>query len=355
MKIERYLKNKVLYVAYGVGRDSTALLIRLHDMGIRPDAIVFADVGSEKPETYAYIPIIQRWLKKVQFPPITIVRVTPKKAPYDTIEGNMVMNATLPGIAFQVGSCTQKWKIEPQIKWGNHWPLAQEAWARGEKVVKLIGYDAGEEHRLKRADAKAHAGKLTPEGKKYEIHYPLMDWGWDLQRCIDEIAERDLPVPVKSACFFCPSQHPWEVVELLNPELRGRIMRIEYTAEGYNKKNKKGEVHVGMWGKRPKSEDAKPGSITEFILRQGLKFTPPMKIEARDPMPMNPNCKKFWSSGKVGMGKFVFKYDVEHEGPSLREILKAHGYDTPEAVLGKGREMPPEEEDEFHSDLLDAL
>ena len=35
-------------VAYGLGVDSTAMLIGLAQRGIRPDLILFADVGGEK-------------------------------------------------------------------------------------------------------------------------------------------------------------------------------------------------------------------------------------------------------------------------------------------------------------------
>ena len=38
-----------------------------------------------------------------------------------------------------------------------------------------------------------------------------MDWGWDLERCKQEIADAGLPIPPKSACFFCPNQKPEEV------------------------------------------------------------------------------------------------------------------------------------------------
>ena len=40
-----------LVVAYGLGVDSTAMLIEFVCRGIRPDSILFADTGSEKPET----------------------------------------------------------------------------------------------------------------------------------------------------------------------------------------------------------------------------------------------------------------------------------------------------------------
>jgi hypothetical protein len=46
-------------VAYGMGVDSTAMLIGLEQRGIRPDLILFADTGSEKPDTYLYAPIFR--------------------------------------------------------------------------------------------------------------------------------------------------------------------------------------------------------------------------------------------------------------------------------------------------------
>ena len=113
-KRPRKLINPKLGIAYGMGVDSTALLVGLVARGIRPDYILFADIGAEKEATYEYLPIIQAYLKKNGFPPVTVVKYTPKFAPYTTLEGNMVMNATLPGAAFNLPSCTVKFKIIPQ-------------------------------------------------------------------------------------------------------------------------------------------------------------------------------------------------------------------------------------------------
>ena len=44
-----------LVIADGLGVNSTALLIGLSRAEVRPDLILFADTGSEKPETYAYL------------------------------------------------------------------------------------------------------------------------------------------------------------------------------------------------------------------------------------------------------------------------------------------------------------
>lgn len=53
-----------LVVSYGMGVDSTALLVGLAARGIRPDAILFADTGAERPETYAYLAPFNRWLEE---------------------------------------------------------------------------------------------------------------------------------------------------------------------------------------------------------------------------------------------------------------------------------------------------
>lgn len=48
---------------YGMGVDSTAMIVGMHARGERPDLILFADTGGEKPETYAYLPHINAWLE----------------------------------------------------------------------------------------------------------------------------------------------------------------------------------------------------------------------------------------------------------------------------------------------------
>lgn len=298
-----------LVVAYGVGRDSTAMLVEMHNRGIRPDAITFANVGSEKKETYDYIPVIRRWFRKVGFPDLSVVGYEPKTAPYWSIEGNMILNATLPGAAFQIGSCTMKAKVTPQNKWSDTWEPGRRAVAAGQKILKFVGFECDETHRLKRADAKAHAGKGDKKyANRFEVKYPLMDWGFDLAKCCEVIEAAGLPVPAKSACFFCPNQQAWEVHELSNDD-RARIVLMELCAEPYNLKMR------GLWRKGSKN---KPGSITEHILRQGLSFTPLNEI--CDKIVLNPKCKK----AREGV-----TLDPPHVGPTLRELLEKAGHFAP--------------------------
>lgn len=63
-----------IVVAYGVGVDSTAMLIGLRDRRIPVGLILFSDTGSEKPATYAYLPVIQDWLARQGMPPVTVLK-----------------------------------------------------------------------------------------------------------------------------------------------------------------------------------------------------------------------------------------------------------------------------------------
>lgn len=100
------------------------------------------------------------------------------------------------------------------------------------KVKKLIGFDSTEDHRTY---ATGGAGKVCPDpdlpdyGDRYEMVYPLRIWGYDRVACGKIIAKAGLPVPPKSACFFCPSMKEAEIMELqaTEPELYALALEME--------------------------------------------------------------------------------------------------------------------------------
>ena len=259
-----------LVVAYGGGVDSTAILVQFARMGIRPDAILFADVGGENPATYLFIAeAMVPWLASVGFPPITRVRLGTIKSgrtetrgqTYSTLEEQCLLHETLPALAFGGRrGCSNKWKHEPQNRWVREWPPARSAWQRGFLVSKVIGYDSG----------PIDAGRPDiPTDAEYSYIYPLREWGWDRERCEQEIAAEGLPVPPKSACFFCPSSKPWEIRQYsqTQPEFLRRIIRAEAMAEPFLWKIE------GLWGKGVagfRGATKKPGSMTEFIVGEEL-------------------------------------------------------------------------------------
>ena len=63
-------------------------------------------------------------------------------------------------------------EYQPQDKFCNNYPPCREVWARGERVVKFIGFDIGEQKR------RDHAQPIDDADTKYKKEYPLMDWSW---------------------------------------------------------------------------------------------------------------------------------------------------------------------------------
>ena len=100
-------------------------------------------------------------------------------------------------------------------------------------MTKFIGFDATEDHRCGKAgtyDSRTTCASCFGKGKTktgkdcgpcrgtgdlmYDVRYPLREWGWDRAECKRQIAAAGLPVPVKSACFFCPASKQHEIHEL---------------------------------------------------------------------------------------------------------------------------------------------
>lgn len=216
-----------LLVAYGAGTNSTAMLVGLHERGERPDAIVFADTGGERLETYAHVESMRQWCARVSFPDIVTVRHQSKEFGAETLEATSLRTGSLPSIAYGYRACSTKWKRDPQNAWARVWTPAVEAWSRGERVVKLIGFDADEPQRATRSDA-ASASDPT-DFKRYTLRYPLIEWGWGREECVDAIARAGLRQPGKSSCFFCPMSKPREVLDLRDtaPDLFARALAIE--------------------------------------------------------------------------------------------------------------------------------
>ena len=205
-----------------MGVDSTALLIELHARGEAPDLVLTADTGSDKPESYAYLEIMKHWMAQrgIAF---ELVRYQPRRfkhwPPYYGIHEMALTNGTLPSISLGRHSCSLKYKKAPQDKYLASWPPALAAWAAGQKVIRLIGFDASPRDTIRYAHAATIPDAL------YEPRYPLREWGWNRERCTARIEAAGLPVPPKSSCFLCLGMTPEEVRALPSCDRPGRSPR----------------------------------------------------------------------------------------------------------------------------------
>ncbi|EQB16529.1 hypothetical protein RLDS_06855 [Sphingobium lactosutens DS20] len=95
--------------AWGMGVDSTAMIIEWVARGLPLSVVLTADTGVEREETYAYLPIFQRWMDRHHVEH-HIVRYVPRRfkhwPPYFSLLENCLTNATLPSISFGRHSCS---------------------------------------------------------------------------------------------------------------------------------------------------------------------------------------------------------------------------------------------------------
>ena len=157
----------MIVLCYGGGTNTTAMIVGLAARNITPDLILFADTGAERPHTYLHINIMQEFLRMIDFPKITIVKKVDKNGDVLTLEDNLLKQKALPSVAYGFKTCSQKYKTQPVDKFLNNHPDAIAAWKRGEKITKLIGFDADEAHRTNNYD-----------DAKYKVEFPLIEWGW---------------------------------------------------------------------------------------------------------------------------------------------------------------------------------
>ena len=209
----------MMIVSYGAGMNSTAMLIQMLLRGESCDVITFADTGGERPETYAYLKMFSEWLHERGYPKIVTVR---NDGMYVTLENNCLKKKMLPSLAYGFKSCSDKYKARPQNKYFNQLTEAKAVWAAGQKIVKCIGYDADESRRAK-----------VFQDDKYLFRYPLIEWDMGREECVDAIVEAGLPLPGKSACFFCPATKKPEIMDLQarHPDLLQRALDMEAQAE----------------------------------------------------------------------------------------------------------------------------
>lgn len=217
-------------VAYGGGLDSTAMIVGMVQRNEPIDLILFADTGGEMFGTYEYIHYFSDWLETQGYPRVEWVYPTNRKKERITLEAECLRLGTLPSLAFGWHTCSHRFKIVPQEKYIQSWPLAQGAWEMGMQVVKCIGFETGEEKRTFR----------FPDNPKYKPRFPLQEWGWDRAKCAEVVEAAGLKVPEKSACFFCPARKKHEIAELNEsaPEKMKRALEMEDKARRSGKLTK---------------------------------------------------------------------------------------------------------------------
>lgn len=205
-------------INFGGGIDSTTVILECLKRGLVPDWILFADTGSERPETIDHVKRMQNYLNlhAMGWPEITVVRWVRKDGTFESLHDNCLRNGTLPSKAYGFAGCTSKWKIYPMDKWRkeNGYQLGMFA----------VGYNASEARRIKTACQRGDDPTFT-------AWYPLVAWGITRDDCHRIVEQAGFTVQ-KSSCFMCPNmrQSEWAELEKTHPVLFGKAKLIEERA-----------------------------------------------------------------------------------------------------------------------------
>lgn len=209
LKVESSLKDEV-NVSWSGGLNSTAMLLRMLELGLRVDNIYFANTTLEYKEMYVYINKIKKYIKDNYNR--EVIEVLPSKTFNYWFYGEWSRGrkkGQIRGFPLQSthGYCCRELKINPQNL------------VRGKLGKVCLGIHYKEQNRIQ---------------KGTNLIYPLIEWGWDDKDCRKYLEDRNLLNPLylkfkRTGCWLCPKQ-PLSSLEILYrdyPLLWSRLKKLE--------------------------------------------------------------------------------------------------------------------------------
>ena len=217
-------------ISYGGGVQSTALLVLAARGRINFDTFLFANVGddSEHPDTLAYVRDVAAPYAADHGITLHTLHRQRRDGSTETLYGRLTkpgsrslpipvrMSNGAPGTR----NCTADFKIAVTGKW-----VKQHGASKDHPATIGIGISLDEIHR-------ANTRRANP----YErLVYPLIGIGEETglhmtrQDCLNLIRREGIPVPPKSACWFCPFHRPsaWTDMRRDRPDLFQRAADLE--------------------------------------------------------------------------------------------------------------------------------
>lgn len=204
--------KQVNIVSYGAGVDSTAMILKMIDEGMKIDHVVFADTGGELPETYDIVKKMKDFLSRKSIP-FTIV----KNFSLVTLLERCIARHVFPDMFRRW--CTRDFKVAPIHRF-------YKKQFKGLHINEYLGIDAKETKRIR----KAKEDYITK-------FYPLVDWDMDRLQCESYLIARHWEFVIKSGCYFCPfnSSSRWDYIKDNHPKLYRLTKKLERNSKHYPK------------------------------------------------------------------------------------------------------------------------
>lgn len=224
--------------SYGGGTQSTAALVLAAEGKLDYRTFLFANVGedSEFPDTLRYV---QEYaepfaaLQGLEF--VEVCKRTRDGEPQTLIERIDASEKSIP-IPLRIGpsaapanrTCTAEFKIRTVEK-----ELRRRGATKEEKAIVGIGISTDEISRV--------GSEIDPRTEYQLRRYPLIDLGLSRSDCEQVIRSAGLPLPPRSACWFCPfhTAEEWRRLQRQHPDLFEKACELE------DKLRDRAETHHG--------------------------------------------------------------------------------------------------------------
>lgn len=180
-------KQNYHIVSFSGGKDSTAMLLRMVELGMKIDMIIFCDTGIEFDEMYHHIKKVEDYIglpittlqAKYSFEHLLLDHVVTKR------NGEKVRGYSFP--TPRIRWCTSKLKIDVFNK---HIKELEQKY----NVIRYVGIAFDERHRIK------------------DFRYPLVEWGWTEKDCLNYCYKKGFDfgglyeIFNRVSCWCCPLQ-----------------------------------------------------------------------------------------------------------------------------------------------------
>lgn len=196
------VKKDYIVVSLSGGKDSTAMLLRLLELGKHIDEIIFCDTYKEFPAMYKHIDKVKAAVESIGIK-FTILR-NEKSFDYMMLEyrpenpkGFFGKYPNLKGKSWatnQVRWCTKEMKIRVINRYFREM-------SKRYNVIQYVGIAADETHRIERKSNAAKNKRL-----------PLVEWGWSEADCLEYCYKKGYnweglyEIFDRASCWCCPLQ-----------------------------------------------------------------------------------------------------------------------------------------------------
>lgn len=217
--------------SYGGGVQSTACLVLAARGEIDFPLFIFAHVGeaAENPATLSYVEDVARPYAEANGIELVVVRKRRRGGePDDLLDRIRRSTRSLPfPVRMNNGapgqrSCTAEFKIRPVVR-----ELKRRGASAESPAIVGLGISTDEEIRAR------EPGKPDPKNPEQIRVYPLLDERRRMSRaeCMALIREAGLPMPARSACWFCPyhSLDEWRHLRREQPDKFAEAVALEHT------------------------------------------------------------------------------------------------------------------------------